>query len=73
MIPVPPLAAAKLALYEAMREQDISEAELTRRLGVNAKVVAALLHLNKRTHLGHLEQALAELGLQLEVSVRPAA
>ena len=73
MIPVPPLVAAKLALYSALREQGVSEAELARRLGVGAKAVAALLDLKRRTYLGQLERALAELGVQLEVSVRPAA
>jgi antitoxin HicB len=73
MIPVPPLVAAKLALYAAMREQGVSEAELAQRLGVAEKVVAALLHLKRRTHLGQLERALAELGVRLEVTVRPAA
>jgi len=73
MIPVPLLVAAKLALYSALREQGVSAAELARRLGVGEHVVAALLHLKRRTHLGQLERALAELGVQLEVTVRPAA
>ena len=73
MIPVPPLVAAKLALYGAMREQKVSAAELAHRLGVAEKVVPALLHLKRRTHLRQLERALAELGVRLEVGVRPAA
>jgi antitoxin HicB len=73
MIPVPPLVAAKLALYGAMREQGVSEAELARRLGVGEPAVRALLHLKRRTYLGLLERALAELGVRLEVTVRPAA
>ena len=73
MIPVPPLVAAKLALYGAMREQGISAVELAQRLGVAEKVVHALLHLKRRTYLGQLERALAELGVRLEVTVRPAA
>ena len=73
MIPVPPLIATKLALYSALREQRVSAAELARRLGVGENVVRALLDLKRRTYLGQLERALAELGVQLEVSVRPAA
>jgi antitoxin HicB len=73
MISVPPLVAAKLALYSAMRERGISAAELARHLGVGEKAVRALLHLKRRTYLGLLEQALAELGVRLEVTVRPAA
>jgi antitoxin HicB len=73
MIPVPPLVSAKLALYSAMREHGVNEAELARRLGVKENVVQSLLHLKRRTHLGQLERALAELGVQLEVTVRTAA
>jgi antitoxin HicB len=72
-IPVPPLVAAKLALYTAMREQAMSEAELSRRLGVTQKVVQSMLHLKRRAHIGHLERALAQLGVHLEVSVKDAA
>jgi antitoxin HicB len=70
---VPPLVAAKLALYTAMREQGIDAAELARRLGVSDRVVQSMLHLKRRTHIAHLERALAQLGVQLEVSVREAA
>jgi antitoxin HicB len=73
MIPVPPLVATKLALYSALREQRVSAAELARRLGVGENVIRALLDLKRRTHLGQLERALAELGVQLEVTVRSAA
>jgi antitoxin HicB len=73
MIAVPPLVAAKLALYSAMRELGVGEAELARRLGVGDKVVPALLQLKRRSYLGQLERALAELGVQLEVTVRNAA
>jgi antitoxin HicB len=73
MIAVPPLVAAKLALYTAMREQGIDQAEVARRLGVSDKVVSSFLHLKRRTHIAHLERALAQLGVQLEVSVREAA
>jgi antitoxin HicB len=72
-IAVPPLVAAKLALYTAMREQAIEAAELARRLGASEKVVQSMLHLKRRTHVALLEQALARLGMQLEVSVREAA
>jgi antitoxin HicB len=73
VIPVPWLVGMKLALYSAMRQQGVSAAELAQRLGVGENVVQALLHLKRRTHLGQLERALAELGVQLEVTVRPAA
>lgn len=73
MIPVPPLVAAKLALYTAMRERGIDRGELARRIGVSEKVVGTMLHLKRRAYVGQLERALAELGVQLEVTVREAA
>jgi antitoxin HicB len=73
MIAVPPLVAAKLALYTAMREQGIDAAEVARRLGVSERVVQSMLHLKRRAHIAHLERALAQLGVQLEVTVREAA
>lgn len=73
MIAVPPLVAAKIALYVAMRERGIDAAELARRLDVTDSAVRSLLHLKRRTHLGHLERALEELGVRLEVTVKDAA
>lgn len=73
MILVPLLVAAKLALYTAMRERGIDRGELAGRLGVPEKVVCTMLHLKRRAHVGHLERALAELGVRLEVTVREAA
>ena len=35
LIPVPPVTAAKLALYTAMRTQDVTNVDLARRLGVS--------------------------------------
>jgi antitoxin HicB len=73
MIAVPPLVAAKLALYTAMRERGMTETELARQLGVAQKVTQSILHLKRRTHVAHLERALALLGVQLEVIVKDAA
>jgi antitoxin HicB len=73
MITVQALVAAKLALYTAMGEQGIDAAELARRLGISEKTVHAMLHLKRRAHIAHLERALAQLGVRLEVSVREAA
>jgi antitoxin HicB len=73
MIAVPPLVAAKLALYTAMREQGIDAAGLAECLGVSEKLVHSMLHLQRRAHIAHLERALALLGVQLEVTVREAA
>ncbi|MCY4101891.1 MAG: hypothetical protein OXG55_01295 [bacterium] len=45
VIPVPPVVAAKLALYSAMREQGVTNAALAIRLGLSAHAVRRLLAL----------------------------
>lgn len=68
-VALPPLAAAKVGLYQAMREQGMSNSELARRLGVTEGVVRRLLDLDHRSHIGQLEAALAVLGKRLVVDV----
>ena len=48
---LPPLVAAKLALYEAMSAQDITRTELARRLGLHENAVRRLLDLDHRSHI----------------------
>jgi antitoxin HicB len=73
VVALPSLAAAKLALYGAMREARITNVELARRLGIAESVVRKMLDLDHRTHIGQVEAALAELGVRLEVVARRAA
>ena len=73
VVALPSLAAAKHALYAAMREARISNVALARRLGVTENVVRKLLDLDHRSHIGHVEAALGKLGVRLEVVTRKAA
>jgi len=73
VVALPSLAAAKLALYGAMREAHIGNVELARRLGVTENVVRKLLDLDHRSHIGQVEAALGKLGVRLEVMARKAA
>lgn len=66
---LPPLVAAKLALYEAMRAQRITRTELARRLGLQENAVRRLLDLDHRSHIDQVDRALAALGKRLEVRV----
>ena len=70
---LPPLVAAKLALYEALRAEGVSAAALAERLGVAEAAVRRLLDLDHRSHLDRIEAALRALGRRLEISVRRAA
>ena len=70
---LPPLVAAKLAVYQAMRDAGLSQAALAERLGCDPRQVRRLLDLDHRSRLDQLEAALAALGKRLVLEVRDAA
>jgi antitoxin HicB len=70
---LPPLVTAKLALYSAMLEQNLSNLALAERMSVPESEVERLLDLDHRSDIGQIEAALAKLGKRLEVRVRDAA
>ena len=70
---LPPLPAAKLALYQAMREAGLTNVALGRRLKVSEAAVRRLIDLDHRSHIGQIEAALAALGKRLVVEVEKAA
>jgi antitoxin HicB len=72
MIPLSALCMAKVALYEAMREQGVGRAELARRLRWHLLQVNRVLDLRHASRMEHLEAALAALGLRLIVDVKAA-
>lgn len=72
MVALPVLMVAKLALYEAMRIATITNTELGRRLGTSEEAVRRLVDLDHRSHIGHVEAALAVLGCRLVVDVNAA-
>jgi antitoxin HicB len=72
-IPVPFWIAPKLALYLAMRERNLSNSELARRLGVTETVVRRMLNPDHETKAEKIQAALALLGQRLAVDVQDAA
>jgi antitoxin HicB len=66
---LPPLAVAKLELYEAMRNAGVRKAELARRLRWHMPQVDRLLSLRHGSRLEHLEAALTALDHHLEMRV----
>src|ERR1700722_16308905 len=71
LVPVPLWLAPKLALYLAMRDQQVNNSELARRLGVHEGVLRRMLeHASKAEKI---QAALAALGKQMTVEVRDAA
>jgi antitoxin HicB len=69
VVALPPLVAAKLALYEAMRAQRVTRVELARRLGLQVNAVRRLLDLDHRSHIDQVDRALSALGRRLAVRV----
>ena len=66
-IPVPPVVAAKLAIYKAVRKRGLSVDELADVLQIEKKAAIRLLDPGHRSHLTQLEKALHALGYSLVV------
>lgn len=73
IVALPTLVSAKLALYAALREAEVSNVELGRRLGISEGAVRRLLDLDHRSHIGQVEAGLQALGRRLKVEVQEAA
>ncbi len=73
LVPVPLWLAPKLALYLATRDQQVSNSELARRLGVHERVIRRMLDPQHATKAEKIQAALAVLGKQMIVEVRDAA
>jgi len=73
LVPVPLWLAPKLALHLAMREQQVNNSELARKLGLQERVIRRMLDPQHATKAENIQAALAMLGKQLTVEVRNAA
>ncbi len=65
--------APKLALYLAMREQQVNNSELSGRLGVHERVVRRMLDPQHTSKPARMQAALTALGKQIMLEVRDAA
>ncbi len=73
LVPVPLWLAPKLALYLAMRDHQVNNSELARRLGVHERVIRRMLDPEHGSKAEKIQAALAALGKQMVVEVRDAA
>ena len=69
LVPVPTGVAAKIALYTAMREQHVTEADLAGRLGVDEAAAHRLADPDHRSHMEQVTAALRALGRSLAVEI----
>ena len=72
LVAVPPIVAAKLALYTAMRRQGITKVALAERLGLSESAVRKLCDPDHRSHISNVEDALRAVGRSLVVGDRAA-
>ena len=73
VVELPAIITAKLALYEAMRDQRVDQATLAERLGATENTINRLLDLDHRSHIDQVADALDALGKHLVVEVHTAA
>lgn len=66
---LPPLAALKLSIHNAMTQQRITQAGLAERLGIDGRQVRRILDLDHESKFSQIEAALAALGLRASVGV----
>jgi antitoxin HicB len=72
-VALPPLAAAKLALYQTLRETGLGPPALAAMLGCPVREVRELLDLDHHSRLDRLAAALTALGKRLVIQIRDAA
>ncbi len=72
LVAVPPIAAAKLALYTAMREQGITGDALALRLNLSDSAIRKLLNPDCYSHISQIMKALRNVGRSLVIEDRAA-
>ena len=72
MVTVPPVVAAKLALYTAMRNQNVTTEALAERLGSSKSAVRKLLDPDLRSPIDAVDEALHAIGRSLVIEDRAA-
>jgi antitoxin HicB len=73
IVQLPTMTALKVQLYTAMRQDGVTVAELTRRLGWHRNSTDRLLDLNHASKLSQIEAAAKALGKTVDVAIAAAA
>jgi len=72
LVALPPIAAAKLARYTAMREQEITGDALAVRLNLSDSAIRKLLDPDCYSHISQIMRALRNVGRSLVIEDRAA-
>jgi len=70
-IVLPPLIASKLVIYQAMRDQNITQTDLAAKLHCDARQVRRLLDLDHHSRMDLIDDALHALGKKLVIDIQP--
>lgn len=70
---LPPQVAMKLAIFQAMRDQGLTQAALGKCLGVDGRQVRRILDLDHNSTMAQLVSALKCVGKELVIEIRDAA
>src|SRR6266487_65324 len=70
-VALPPLIASRLAIYQAMRDQGVTQSELADKLHCDARQIRRLLDLDHHSRMDLIDDALHELGKMLVVDILP--
>jgi antitoxin HicB len=63
----------KIAIYQSMRDQKVTQANLGQCMGIDGRQVRRILDLDHNTTLSQLTAALKCLGKELIIDIRDAA
>ncbi len=72
LVVLPPLIASKLAIYQIMRDQNVTQAELASRLDCDGRHIRRLLDLDHYSRLDLIDEALHALGKKLVIDIQAA-
>lgn len=72
VVEVPPMETMKLAIYQAMLDNHVTQAALGEKMGIDARQVRRILDLDHNTRLDYLIRALQCLGKRLSVEIQDA-
>lgn len=73
VVVLPPVVAAKISIYQAMRLRQSTPQDLAQRLGWEESRMRRVLDLRRRSSLEDIEASLAALGKRLVIEVKDAA
>ncbi len=68
---LPPLIASKLVIYQAMRDQGVTQAALAAKIHCDARQVRRLFDLDHHSRMDLIDDALRALGKRLVIDIQP--